>query len=838
MPAVAGHIRCGAQCGAGLVPTWAVLGSASNGTNDVDCTLCSDLVPKNTFWESAAGLCTKCRTCNASQYSDANCTSAIDTSCQPCPACVPGASYYSRNCSSYVPSVCTTCDAPCRLGQEYEQTACTLHTNRKCQPCSTSCPAEQYISSSCAATEDIKCSACRNCSAGEYISVQCQQTVLGSKRECVACQPGTYSAAANKDVCTQCPAGTYSPEARATTCLACRAGTYISDAGASACLACGEGKYSIVAGVSSCLTCPPATYLSNATLGTCVLCPAGSYNSQDGMTYCRACQPGAFAPAPTAARNNSNCTPCPVGYAAGASSASNCSACAPGTYAGIAGLSTCMQCPAGTYANFSGASACVACGPGNFSAGSGALQCEQCPVGTRSNLTTGSTSCTGCAAGTFASGAGWARCQTCAPECVLGQKYTEVNCTAATNRVCSPCRRNRLCPLGQTSNVTWCPASGWFDCMPCPSYGNDHVHLHPEYSCQTCTNRSCGLTPGTYQAAACRSTGGNYTVDDTYACGRCLGCNYRQYVVDWGFCDGKGAEDIPLDPTTEQHCMPCTTNCRPGQYVANLCTGRTTRSTETCANCTSCPLGFYHAKKLPGKTYPPYEGEPWTDAEPEAPCDGKGIRNSDGVTDCERCDACAPGQYASDVRRCTGNGIWKDNFTCTDCKPCASGYEHVVPCNGLSFNDSCKLCPACAAGHHAVSTWNSTAKRMVCGCRRCLDAPGDVCPVHFFKTNRTCSGRMPHDEACEECSLCNAGEYIAGGAFCTGATFADTSAGKCRWVERIYLSTKLLCCTERRCIVQRFSGCPLLGPGWHPYNTACFWPFGGRRQPGNPILFQ
>ena len=37
-----------------------------------------------------------------------------------------------------------------------------------------------------------------------------------------------------------------------------------------------------------------------------------------------------------------------------------------------------------------------------------------------------------------------------------------------------------------------------------------------------------------------------------------------------------------------------------------------------------------------------------------------------------------------------------------------------------------------------------------------------------------------YSQACAECSLCNAGEYIAAESFCTGATYADTSAGKCR----------------------------------------------------------
>ena len=473
-------------------------------------------------------------------------------------------------------------------------------------------------------------------------------------------------------------------------------------------MACSEGKYSIVSGVSSCLTCPPASYLSNATLGRCTVCPAGTYNAQDGMTFCRSCLPGTYS-----AANQTTCTACPLGSATDATGrANNCTACAPGTYAGVTGLSACVQCPAGTYANVSGASACLACGPGNFSSVNGSVECTQCPIGTRSNLTTRSTSCTACAEGTYASGTGWSRCQTCAAECVLGKLYAEVNCTAATNRVCSPCRRNPGCAQGQTSNVTWCPADGWFRCMPCPSLGNDYVHLHPEYSCLTCQPRNCGLTPGTYQASVCPPKG-VYLLNDTYTCGRCQvgavhglfciffldllmivseqGCTYRQHVVSWSFCDGTGAEAFPLDPEFDQHCAHCNTTCRPGQYLTNLCTGRTMHNTETCANCTSCAFGFYHAKRLAGRTYPRFEGEPWATGYDEPACDGRGILNSDGATDCERCDACANGKYASDVRRCTGNGIWKDNFTCTDCRPCPSGYEHTVPCDGLSFNDSCKV---------------------------------------------------------------------------------------------------------------------------------------------------
>jgi hypothetical protein len=146
----------------------------------------------------------------------------------------------------------------------------------------------------------------------------------------------------------------------------------------------------------------------------------------------------------------------------------------------------------------------------------------------------------------------------------------------------------------------------------------------------------------------------------------------------------------------------------------------------------------------------------------EAACDGRGIFNSDGVTDCQRCDTCPRGKYAIDVARCTGNGIWKDPFTCTDCLPCASGYEHVSECNGLSFNDSCKLCPPCPPTTYISSYWNATLFRMVCTCTPCtkgtLMSP-ETCPTHHYKTGILCDGTKPYDQGCAPCTTCNSGEW-------------------------------------------------------------------------------
>ena len=194
----------------------------------------------------------------------------------------------------------------------------------------------------------------------------------------------------------------------------------------------------------------------------------------------------------------------------------------------------------GFFAPSEGGTTCTACAAGNYSDKEGSPECTRCPVGTRSVLPLASSLCVECEVGKFAATTGNSQCQQCSADCVVGSRYESTACTNSTDRVCSLCRK-ALCPAGQTSNVTWCPpASGIFGCMPCPAYGNDQVHLMPEYSCATCESRGCGETPGTFRSQACPSKAGAepYTLNDTYSCGRCLGCNYRQYVKSWSFCNG------------------------------------------------------------------------------------------------------------------------------------------------------------------------------------------------------------------------------------------------------------------------------------------------------------
>lgn len=774
------------ECGLGLVPLWRLSkeqqGRIVAGT---PCAVCYAL--DSDSYEGAPGTCTQCPPCNQTEYRRiagnqlSNCQYRFNRGvehCLPCQVCRLGVSYYVRNCSGTQPSACATCSPPC-AAHEYETQNCTLHQDRNCTACRSTCPDGEYMVSPCNATADMQCAPCRDCESGWYTSTPCQQR---SNRNCTICGPGTFAQAKNQPLCVKCGNGTFAARAGSSRCSACAAGTYIAEPGSTVCKICSNGTFSVREGVSSCTACAAGWFLSNSTIGRCELCPAGTYSPYGGSTDCELCQPGSFSPVPSVNATNTQCPRCQRGHYSAGPKAPACTPCAPGTFSSDMGSTTCTPCAAGKFAASLGMSTCLQCGPGNFSSAQGTSQCTRCPIGTRSDAPVESTGCQACQPGTYASTTGQSACLACASACVFGARYESVNCTPVTNRVCSTCSK-RLCPLNFTSNVSRCLPSGFFDCVPCPAFGNDNVHLIPEYSCATCPRRDCGLTPGTYLPwrTACSPLKSSYMINDTYTCARCKGCRYRQYVNSWSSCDGKGGSLFELNPDNSDLCVACEISCKPGQYIANLCNGRVTQNTEVCVDCASCPYGHYHAKPLRGSMHPAFDGDPWLSGYVEdVPCSGIGILKSDGVSDCERCDTCPFGKYASDVRRCTGNGIWKDPFNCTDCKPCPSGYEHVAPCDGLSFNDSCKLCPACPVGFHTVSSWNNALKRMSCGCKRCLDSDGDVCPIHFFKTNATCSGNKPYDEACSPCSLCNSGEYISEGAFCTGATYKDTSAGKCR----------------------------------------------------------
>lgn len=336
------------------------------------------------------------------------------------------------------------------------------------------------------------------------------------------------------------------------------------------------------------------------------------------------------------------------------------------------------------------------------------------------------------------------------------------------------------CPLmGTTPNFNKCiEATRKFECIPCPSSSpTEPMHLQ-RVNCTTCPVDNCSRRPGTYLHSMCNASAPVW--NRTFTCGLCLGCTVRNYMPSWGECDG-----TKLFPSAlrDSLCYPCTGYCKVGEYLSRLCTGRDMYDVEVrdgskCKQCTPCQYGHYHSfhtKRAISRLVPTVKEYDVT----EQACGGFGMFDSDGITDCKRCDTCPKGQYATDVGNCTGNNIWKVPFKCSACLPCEPGYEHEQPCDqGLGFTDKCKLCPACPNGTYISSYWNATSYRMVCTCVPCRVGS---CSADQYRTNVSCSGNKTYDEGCADCSSCNAGEYIAvNGTLCDGLGFVDSTAGKCR----------------------------------------------------------
>lgn len=216
-------------------------------------------------------------------------------------------------------------------------------------------------------------------------------------------------------------------------------------------------------------------------------------------------------------------------------------------------------------------------------------------------------------------------------------------------------------------------------------------------------------------------------------CRRCPVCSPGQIIASWNQCNGSSVD--PFAPT----CAACTraTNCSVGYYMSQICSGNKTVDTQVCMPCNPCPYGFYHANHtVNGIT--------------EQACTGKGLFPSSGI-DCARCSNCSRGFYISGVGRCDGTGIWKDPFSCTQCKPCLSGFRHAVPCDGFTYNYTCVPCPNCPAGFYKMSTWNDATKVMDCSCVACRN--GQMCQnIYEYRTGIPCLGNTTYDVTCANCS--------------------------------------------------------------------------------------
>lgn len=282
------------------------------------------------------------------------------------------------------------------------------------------------------------------------------------------------------------------------------------------------------------------------------------------------------------------------------------------------------------------------------------------------------------------------------PNCNAGQ-YKASQWNNATKRMqcyCLECRNNRTCPstsqyrtflpcsgrstfdetcadcpvdscpmMGTTPNYLNCiEATRKFECLPCPSQSPTEPVHQQMVNCTTCPVNDCSKRAGSYLLRSCNTSAP--VTNRTFTCGLCQGCSVRQHLRSWGACDGLKSGASAFNPDTQ--CTYCKGFCKVGQYLSKLCSGRELYDVEVadgnrCRDCTSCPYGYYHGyhtKMAITRLSPVARQGPVT----EQACNGYGMFDSDGATDCLRCDMCPRGQYAIDVGNCTGNNIWKVPF--------------------------------------------------------------------------------------------------------------------------------------------------------------------------------
>ena len=459
--------------------------------------------------------------------------------------------------------------------------------------CSTSCPANTYMSdSTCNVQRDRVCTACADCPAGQY-RVNCAGTSGGTCTPCdtTACGAGYYRSGCDTlsgGTCTACDTTT------------CGAGNYRSGCGAlsggtcTACdtTTCGAGNYRSGCGALSggtctaCGTCPAGQYrtsCSGLSAGSCATCAAGSWKSTtDTATSCTAvgsCTSGTYKSTTTGCTTWDCVCPacaqtkyCPAGSTAQnpCAAGSVCTtpntqvACLAGYYC-PAGSTVMTPCPAGRYCPASAAAATV-CTAGSYCP-QGSAAGTPCPAG--SYCPAGSTAGTPCPAGTYSSAvSATASC----PTACTGSYYCPAGSTAQA--VCPGglfCAAGigKVCPAG-----SYCPA-GSSAPTACQAGYTCGVGLAAQPLCPTgkvgaqCSTTCSDLVVGN-NCAACSS---GKTPTSSSSCAPCPAGTYEDHAVCRA-CDTGASYSIEGSPSCAYFGVPT---------VAALVTGQAT----TCATWTS-----------------------------------------------------------------------------------------------------------------------------------------------------------------------------------------------------------------------------------------------------------
>lgn len=768
----------------------------ASATGTLPCTACQ---AGQTYQDGSTPKgCQPCG-CPSNTYSSGSCTASRNVDCLACPSqssspgnstqlsnCTCNAGHYRQDSSGGGSFSCVPCTSSCPAGQ-YLSGSCTPTSNPVCRPCTSlsSCGPNAYLQGSCGGSSNFVCATCKTCGPGTYISQPCG---TNSDRVCSACrtynsscQRGTQYLSHNcqasntptNPTCEMCISSCGSEEFLTGVCGGGSDGT--SSTQCQRCQQCSSIQYDAAPCTatsdrvcSNCISqCPTGQYLvGQCGVGrappTCQNCTKSSdcgTNQYLDSTACGGQQ------TPACQDCDSSCASC---SGAGPNKCLSCgnglkllngrcvSSCGAGQV-DIEGVcqpcdSSCVECSG------LGAAACSAC---NLTAGLFLFN-SRCvntaPAGYYKDVNAGVIrQCSLCPSGQYASGGCLDTrdtvCSSCSTACESGVKYEAVACTHSSNRLCLTCRSS--CPAGQ--ELTGACVSADRQCSACQS--GQYKATVGSQSCQSCAT---GCAASEYLSGTCNAT-------SSPVCRSCLTqCSAGEYLS--GECDGS---------RSQPECKPCT-SCSAGQYARTACSSSDGGKDTVCANCTSrCPTGSYMAQPC----------SPHQDAQ---------------------CSLCRTASDCALDEVLLGTCNTTSNPTCApchpDCRSCSGqGPNQCLTCpRGLSFHQGSCLTD-CPTGKYKSEQSDGQSVCLPCddSCGECVGPSSSdctACSSGSYLHNGVCLTACPTGKygnsgshTCENCRICGAGTFATGG--CDDGV-RDTVCQSCRVCNETQY--EILSCTATR----------------------------------------
>ncbi|KFH15614.1 GCC2 and GCC3 domain-containing protein [Toxoplasma gondii MAS] len=604
--------------------------------------------------------------------------------------------------------------------------------------------------------------------------------------------------------CTQCPRGQICRIGSAP--INCPPGTYApgGPGATEPCKPCPEGKICHLAGMEHPVTCPAGTRHFNAdpsgtepaeypqdrqenvvyqgpntmasSLMACTKCAAGTYCQGGGATsqkcpdrhFCPEgtetpvhCPPGTTTKAGVGAKGESDCTPCPPGFACNSGKEEQCEA---GYY-----------CPEGT--RYKHEFPC----PGGTYSGQGKAKCTSCPAGRY--CPPASTTPKNCPAGYYCLAGSDNPWNT---PCPVNTFSARPNLTR--EQECLKCRKNEYCPVATV------------DPLPCPQEKLDPA-LGIECSLVALKRCQVGEYLGSSSCLACKPG---------YYCGS-AGMS-EEDMLDHPCPAGYTCPTPGLSSGTATKCPAgsyCLTGtsdaqgilCRPGTYNDEL-------GAASAEECQPLPAGVYSgggAKTAAGdgKCDAGYYCPEGSTVPHAVPCPRGTYLNQPGGQREEDCLPCAPGTYCDTVAE-------TQPLSCPAGHYCLGGTHLPVPCPVGTFRtdpdgDSLEACTACPAGKYcpllgAVEEAGDCEAGYLCIRGATVSTPtdgvtGSLCPLGYY-----CGSGAQQPESCpqgayipfagstsqDDCISCKPGFYCDGsdkanplkpcsaGSYCTGGARTGT----------------------------------------------------------------